>query len=198
MHKLKGLRMKNIFRNLLFVLVFSSLGFWGCSDSLTTEPQDDISIEKTTESNLAKWPGFPTELSVSKTINGDRGGMIVLAGLYKTTKGDVITVAATIYIPKGVFEGTREITVTTDEELPSLHFSPGMAFDIPLYLNLTFVGFDLRDLGLFPWNTKFSYIGDDGTIEEIPNDGVYVNLHRSSLGVQRARIEHFSRFGFTR
>jgi hypothetical protein len=198
MHKLKGLRMKNIFKNFLFVLVISSLGFWGCSDTLTTEPQDNISVEKTTETNLAKLPALPTELSATKTINGERGGMIVLAGLYRTTQGRLITVAAALFIPPNAFEGTKEITVTTDEELPSLHFSPCMAFDIPLYLNLTFVGFDLRELGLTPWNTKFCYIGDDGTVEEVSNDGVTVNLYRSSLGVQRARIEHFSRFGFTR
>ena len=190
--------MRNIFRNLLFVLVFSSLGFWGCSDSLTTEPQDSVSIEQTNGSDLAKWPSFPSEISVTKTINGERGGMIVLAGLYKTTKGETITVAGTLFIPPHAFEGTKEITITTDKELPALHFSPGMTFKIPLYLNLTFVGFDLRNLGLFPWNTKFKYIGDDGRTEDVANDGVNVNLNRSSLGVQRARIEHFSRFGFTR
>jgi hypothetical protein len=190
--------MKRIFKNLLFVLVILNLGFWGCSDPLLTEPQNEINIEKTTESNLAKWPGFPAELSITKTIDGNKGGMIVLAGLYKTTKGDIITVAGTVFVPKDAFDGTKEITITTDPELPALHFSPSMTFDIPLYLNLNFVGFNLRELGLAPWNTKFSYIGDDGTIENVRNDRITVNILRALLGVQRARIEHFSRFGFTR
>jgi hypothetical protein len=73
-----------------------------------------------------------------------------------------------------------------------------MTFNKPILLTLNFVGFNLKELGLYQWNTKFCYVADDGTTEEVSNDGIFVNLHRSSLGVQRARIEHFSRFAFTR
>ena len=191
--------MKSIAKNFLLVLLVSSLGFWGCSDSLMTEPQNDISIEKTAQTNPANLPGLiPTELSVTKTINGANGGIILLAGLYINKDGRIITVLATLNIPRGAFEGTREITIATDKKDPALSFSPSMKFNVPLKLNLTFLSVDLRALGLTPWNTKFSYIGDDGTIENVPNDGIRVDLLRGLLSVNQARIVHFSRLGFTR
>jgi hypothetical protein len=189
--------MKNMLRNFVFVLLVSGLGFWGCTDSLVTEPQNEISIEKTNETNLAK-DFNPSELSVKKTINGEKGGVILLAGFYKNMDDKLVTTIATLTIPKGAFEGTREISITADKKEPVLSFSPDMKFSVPLKLNLSFTGLDLKKLGLDEDNTRFNYIADDGKIENVPNDGIDVGTFRGSLTVKRARLEHFSRFGFTR
>ena len=189
--------MKNVFKNFVFVLLLSGLGFWGCSDSLVTEPQNEIAVEKTNETNLAKF-SFPSELSVTKRINGEKGGIIPLVGIYKTKDEKIITTIATLTIPRGAFGGTKEISITTDKSDPVLSFSPEIKFNEPLKLNLTFLGFDLKALGLDQTNTRFNYISNDGRTEAVLNDGIDVEASRGFLSVKRARIEHFSRFGFTR
>jgi hypothetical protein len=191
--------MKNVLRNFVFVILLAGLGFWGCSDSLVTEPQNDLSIEQTGQASLSKNNGsIPYELSVKRTINGEKGGILVLAGIYKNKDEQIITTIATLAIPRGAFEGTKEISITTDKSDPVLSFSPDLDFKIPLKLNLTFIGFDLTALGLNETNTRFNYIRDDGKIENVLNDGIDVEVTRGSLTVKRAIIEHFSRFGFTR
>jgi hypothetical protein len=189
--------MKNVLKSFVFVLLLSGLGFWGCSDSLVTEPQNEIVIEKTNETNLAKF-SIPSELSVKKRINGEKGGIIPLAGIYKNKDEKVITVITTLTIPRGAFKGTKEISITTDKSDPVLSFLPDIKFNVPLKLNLTFIGFDLKALGLDETNTRFNYIGDDGKTENVINDGIDVETSRGSLTVKGAVLEHFSRFGFTR
>ena len=190
--------MKNMLRNFVFVLMLVGLGFWGCSDSLVTEPQN-VSVEQTGESSLSKTNGsIPYELSVTKTINGEKGGIVVLAGIYKNKDEQIITTIATLTIPRGAFEGKREISITTDKSDPVLNFSPEQDFKIPLKLNLTFIGFDLKALGLNETNTRFNWIKDDGKTESVLNDGINVEVTRGSLTVKGALLEHFSRFGFTR
>lgn len=72
-----------------------------------------------------------------------------------------------------------------------------MQFDNALNLSLVFTNLDLNALDL-THDVKFVFMGDDGTIELTQNDGVQIQLSIGALQVKNAKIEHFSRFGYSR
>jgi hypothetical protein len=110
----------------------------------------------------------------------------------------IVNVSATLIIPPGAFEGTREITLIDDYKTTSLYCYPSMSFDKTIYLTLTFVGLDLDELGFTKDNVKFGYIRADGTNDPCVTDGIILSPWHGAVGVVRAQINHFSRYGFTR
>ena len=216
-NKMKGFGeiMKRI--KLLAITLVLSLGFLSCSDTTLNGPvQDNNSVNYSSEySNsfqkenpLNKTLGFSDNKVVTKVINGRTGGVINLSAIYKiddslTYKGNksnrqIINVSATLIIPPGAFEGTREITLIDDYKTASLYCYPSMTFDKSLHLNLTFVGLDLAKLGFTTDNVKFGYMRADGSVDPCINDGITLNPLHGAVGVVRARIEHFSRYMFSR
>lgn len=183
----------------LLVLLFS-LTLISCSDSILNIP-DSINNET---SDVSKSRGRNTTerdnppATVTKTINGKNGGVINLTGLYIGLDLRIITVNAKLTIPPAAFEGTKEITLTADWDTPGIICEPAMEFDVPLTLDLLYVGVDILGLLFNQNNVFFAYLGDDGTVKPCEYEGIDINLLTGLLGVQKAKIEHFSRYGFSR
>jgi len=137
-------------------------------------------------------------VTVTKTINGKHGGVINLSGIYIGLDLRIITVSAKLTIPPAAFEGTKDITLTVDWDTPGVICEPAMEFDTPLTLDLRFINVDILGLLFNHHNVKFAYLGDDGTVKPCEHEGIDLDLLTGLLGVHKAKIEHFSRYGFSR
>ena len=182
---------------ILAVLILS-LTLVSCSDSILNNPET-VQTENTSLSKTGKKlenDNPPT--TVTKRINGKIGGIINLTGLYIGLDLRIITVNATLTIPPAAFEGIKDITLTADYQTPGIICEPSMEFDIPLTLDLLYIGVDLIALQFNQTNVFFAYIGDDGTVKPCKYEGIDLNLLTGLLGVRKAKIEHFSRYGFSR
>ena len=182
---------------ILAVLILS-LTLVSCSDSIMNNPET-VQIENTSLSKTGKKlenDNPPT--TVTKRINGKNGGVINLTGTYIGLDLRIITVNATLTIPPAAFEGTKDITLTADYQTPGIIGEPSMEFDIPLTLDLLYIGVDLIALQFNQTNVFFAYLGDDGTVKPCKYEGIDLNLLTSLLGVRKAKLEHFSRYGFSR
>ena len=201
---------------LLAITLVLSVGFFSCSDSLLDQQSsgnntDNYSSEYSSQfkqENPEKRDfGYQNNKVVSKVINGRIGGIIQLSAIYKIDIPfykrknfdlKTVTVSATLIIPPGAFDGTREITLIDDYKTTSIYCYPSMTFDKSLYLNLTFTGLDLTELGFTNDNVKFGYIDENGTVETCINDGITLDQLKGAVGVINARIDHFSRYAFCR
>jgi hypothetical protein len=180
----------------LAVLIFS-FSLVSCSDSILDNPEN-ITNEQT---SLSKGNNFENDnplTTVTKTINGRNGGVINLTGIYIGLDLKIITIFAKLTIPPGAFTGTRNITLTADWQTPGIICKPAMQFNIPLTLDLRYIGIDLTNLLFNQNNVFFAYLGDDGTIEPCDYEKIDFNLLTGLLGVRKAKINHFSRYGFSR
>jgi len=201
---------------LLAITLVLSVGFFSCSDSLLDQQSsgnntDNYSSEYSSQfkhENPEKRDfGYQNNKVVSKVINGRIGGIIQLSAIYKIDMPfykrknfdlKTVTVSATLIIPPGAFDGTREITLIDDYKTTSIYCYPGMSFNKSLHLNLIFTGLDLTELGFTNDNVKFGYIDENGTVETCINDGITLDQLKGAVGVINARIEHFSRYAFSR
>jgi hypothetical protein len=180
----------------LYLTVFIlSTAFLSCSDSITNRPATDENSTELLNHKLIE--NGNTQYSVTRTINGSVGGTIQLNAIHNGFLR-IMTVSATLIIPPGAFSGTQDITMTADFSNASFYFSPSMVFDIPLYLDAFYTGLDLNELNLFNNDIIFAYIDDLGNVYPVENKRITVNLLQGLLGVNKAVIEHFSRYGFTR
>jgi len=182
---------------LVLTAVVTGLFLFGCSDLVTNN-----STQPTTPSKqLVKLPAKTglskaSDLSVDKDINGEHGGFLVLHGSYIDANGNDIKTFASLLIPKDAFDGTRNISIATDDEYAGLDFAPHMNFNKPLTLNLTFSGLDLAALGLSYDNVGFYYVDDNGNLISVPYQVILLNFNAGSITVIGAKIDHFSRYAF--
>ena len=201
---------------LFAITLVLSVGFFSCSDSLLDQQSsgnntDNYSSEYSSQfkhENPEKRDfGYQNNKVVSKVINGRIGGIIQLSAIYKIDIPfykrknfdlKTVTVSATLIIPPGAFDGTREITLIDDYKTTSIYCYPGMSFNKSLHLNLIFTGLDLTELGFTNDNVKFGYIDENGTVETCINDGITLDQLKGAVGVINARIDHFSRYAFCR
>ena len=201
---------------LFAITLVLSVGFFSCSDSLLDQQSSGNNTDNYSSEHSSQFKqenpekrdfGYQNNKVVSKVINGRIGGVILLSAIYKIDVPfskrrnfdlKIVTVSATLIIPPGAFQGTREITLIDDYKTTSIYCYPSMTFDKSLYLNLTFTGLDLTELGFTNDNVKFGYIDENGTVETCIYDGITLNQLKGAVGVINARIEHFSRYAFSR
>jgi len=201
---------------LLAITLVLSVGFFSCSDSLLDQQSSGNNTDNYSSEHSSQFKqenpekrdfGYQNNKVVSKVINGRIGGIIQLSAIYKIDMPfykrknfdlKTVTVSATLIIPPGAFDGTREITLIDDYKTTSIYCYPGMTFNKSLHLNLIFTGLDLTELGFTNDNVKFGYIDENGTVETCINDGITLDQLKGAVGVINARIDHFSRYAFCR
>lgn len=139
-------------------------------------------------------------VTITKVINGVTGGLISLNQDVYNTERNIVHVNANFQIPTGAFIGTQSIVMTVDVDNGSISFFPHMSFlqscklDYELQnMNLTNLGFTASDK-----RAEFVYFNDNGNIDQIENLGVTLNYNKGLLSVAKAKIDHFSRYGFMR
>lgn len=170
----------------------------GCSENGTSVNQPTTSNKELIKLPPQKALSTELQFSVTKKVNGKKGGSILLAGSYFSLSGKLVVVTASLRFPAGAFEGEREITMTADDQYAAVSFYPHMVFEKPLNLTLMFAGLDLSDLNLSNGKVGFYYIDDQGNMTQIYNKGVVINNRLGSAMVLNARIEHFSRYAFAK
>ena len=185
--------MKKIF----YLLLAAGLFFFGCSDVGTNVVNQPSSSNKTIVKIPAK-AGHSSilGLSVSKIIDGNKGGILILNSKFDAEDGGQVSVFATLKIPKNAFDGTTNISMAADQEYAGLIFGPHMVFDKPLSLNLTFTGLNFKELGIKNAQVGFYNIDDNGDLIPVPNNGVFINYFTGTIRVIGAQIDHFSRYAF--
>ena len=182
----------------LWTLLLSAVLLWGCADtpnSRTESGSDSYQLIK-----LPPKSGLSVEtiFSQTKLIDGAIGGKIKIIENYFAADGHVVIVQATLTVPPAAFTGSEYITMTIDDEFAAASFSPAMVFDNPVELDLKFIGIDFEELNLTSGNYDFLYIDDNGNTETVLYDGVFVDELQGKVRVQKANLNHFSRYCFTR
>ena len=197
-------KLKSIIKLLIIAVIIFSFQ-WGCKDNSITEnnpTSEQISFNRSERNiNDLKFRSNVIdemdECQTSQVIDGEKGGLIVIHKVEKKDHRFILT-TGTLFIPQGAFKGVKEIKIFTSSENASVQFYPPMQFDRPLILNLLFTGIDNAEfdsLGLLgSGQIGFYFIPDQGPRELISNDGIIFKLVGGRLGVNNARLNHFSRY----
>lgn len=179
--------MKKIFLTVVTAVLF----LFGCSD-VGVNPRLPVnnSSNNTTMNKKGTLVDYSeSQFSVTQTINGNNGGIIML-----NNSSGTVSVSASLKIRPHSFEGSETITMTVDPLTASVYFSPSMAFEKKLKFNLALSGLDLGALGYSQGKLNFYYQADDGTLTLIKQNGVDVDLSSGSIYINDAEIYHFSRY----
>jgi hypothetical protein len=188
--------MKTTLLSLLLTVAF----LLGCADT-PISPTDLVSKSH----QLIKLPfksglTVETTFSASEWIIGEKGGKIKIDEKYDAPDGHEVKIKGELKIPKHAFADTDTIliTFTIDDLFAAASFTPAMVFDEPLELDLKFEGLDLESLNLTEGDYDFLFIDDDGNNEVVQYNGLHVNESKGKIWVNKAELNHFSRYGFTR
>ena len=185
-------------KTLLSSLLLSAIFLLGCADTpispTESESQSYELIKLPAKSSLSLQKSYTQTV----TINGEAGGEIEIAENYVAADGHTVEIYAKITVPSNAFTGDVPITMTVDDEDAAVSFTPHMVFSKPVILHLSFKGIDLDQLMIVNGKYDLLYIGDDGTFEEVGHDEVHVIESLGEIRVQKAYLNHFSRYGLTR
>jgi hypothetical protein len=140
-----------------------------------------------------------SSLTITQTIEGNRGGSIVYDSSFVDGEGDTIQIHVKLTFLPNSFIGTQEISLIPNFESGSIQFFPEMVFNKKLLLDLSYANVDLANLG-FTQNSQidFVYLADNGNVEFLSHNGCKINWNKSELFVQNALLQHFSRYAFVR
>jgi hypothetical protein len=187
-------------RSLTILAFLAAFLIVSCTDtSIAPVKSDNQSI------NFIKLPpkaGLSVENSftVIKTINGDDGGTIKLKESYIAEDGHTVKIDVKLKIKKNSFSGEKTITMTVDDEIAAVRFTPHMVFNIPMTLDVKFEGIDLSELKqITNGDYEFVYIDDClEVVEYVDHDGITVDESDGEIRVRKAKLNHFSRYAFAR
>lgn len=182
---------------ILTVLLLFAIFLLGCTDTpiFPVKNNNDHSYQLI---KLPKKFGMSVEniFSVTKEIDGTHGGQIILDESYVTADLRNVYIYAKLKIHKNSFEDTVDITLTINDDVAVIDFSPPMIFNNPLELSLTFEGLDLEGLNLTTGDFDFVFIDEEGNIEVIGYNAIHVNEAQGKIWVTKADLPYFSRYGF--
>jgi hypothetical protein len=187
-------------KKLIALIIFSFLLPLGCNE------ESDVSSsiqEGNRPYQLIKLPpkaglSVETTFSTTETIDGADGGDLKIKESYVATNGETVKIDAKLKIKKNSFNGIVDITMTIDDQYAAVSFTPQMVFSDPAELNLKFEGIDLDSLNVVTGDYDFVYIDDYGNIELVAYNAIHVNESKTKIWVNKADINHFSRYGWIR
>ena len=186
-------------KHLLTLSLLLVFFFFGCNQE-TDITSPVISSSEQQEINWITLPSpeglsvNPLSFTVSELIDGSQGSTIILSESYVGGPFGEVQIYAKLKIPANSFTGTEEITITCLPEEGTAEFGPSMTFEKDLVFTLEYEGIDLT--GVDPNTVKFCYIAADGSLVETENNGIDVDFSVGTIKVFKAKIPHFSRYGF--
>jgi len=139
-------------------------------------------------------PSEIPNLRVSKVIDGQSGGEIEFDYEFVTSEGNTISIWAKLNIPNGAFDGVEEIWMIVNNEFGTISFYPHIVFNEPADFDATYTGIDLS--GINPNSVDFIFQNYDGSPEQITYDEITTMISEGKLELIKAKIPHFSRYGF--
>lgn len=188
--------MKNL---LLFFFITITLISFSCSDKSTvTSPVQSVQDQ---EPNwLVSIPSNSSTLkklySASELIDGSKGGHVDLNEEISGGPFGKINVVSKLEIKPGSFMGIFTISTDIDDEHLLTTFSPSYIFDIPLEYTLSIEGIDLT--GIDPKHIDFVYQAEDGSIYPCEYKKIEIDVKHGKIKVEKAKLGHFSRYGWSR
>ncbi len=189
----KGDKMKRLLSIAAVLMVL----FVGCSKdvNINSPVQDQVTEEFVTRTS-PEGLSVNATYTVSKEIDGSKGGMISYGDFSQASRGNTAYVYAACYFPAGAFVGTKTITMTLDTKTCTGTFGPSMTFDKPVSFSALFTGVKLSTSTQSQYS--FVYYDKSGKKYEIGASYLYFNLEKGVLGILNAQLPHFSRYGFIR
>jgi hypothetical protein len=190
-------------RKALFLIILFGIILLGCSDNfddtIITAPPKTDNLTKSTPPSSNTFFSTDSVLHASELIDGEIGGWLIVNETYINSEGRQINVYARLRILPGSYQGTINIEMVFNDEDVSIKLFPEMAFTRDVRLDLWFQGTDLQALG-YKSNGRvdFAYFADNGDFELIENNISHVNIHQNKIRVLNAKLQHFSRYGWTR
>ena len=184
-------------KSLISLAILAALLIVSCTDTpLAPIKSDNQSVQ------LIKLPpkaglSVENECFVTKTINGDEGGTLKIKKSYVALDGHTVKIDVKYKIKKNSFSGEATITMTVDDDYAAVRFTPHMVFTKPTELDVKFEGIDLKELELRSGNYDFVYV-DVQYVEELDYNIVRVQERQGKISVKKAKLNHFSRYAFTR
>ncbi len=192
---------------LISLALLATLLLFDCGDNsispIETDNHSDQLSKFSTKSGLSVGKIF----SISKTINGDKGGTIKLKKSYVAEDGHKVKINVKFKVKKHSFKGKVDITMMVNVVNASVMFTPHMIFNKRAELEVKFEGIDLEKLdridleklGHGPTGEyDFVFIDDDGSIETIDHDRIRADKNKGKIQVKKAHLYHFSRYAFIR
>lgn len=185
-------------KSLTFLAFLAALLLISCTDT----PIDPIKSDNKPVQTLKLPPkaGIAVEnyYSVSKTINGDDGGILKITESYVALDGHTVNIYVKCRIKRNSFSGEENITMTVSDDIAGVEFFPHMVFSEPAELDVTFDGIDLNLLDSRYGSYDFVYIPDAGPVELVDYNTIQVEENQSQIFVKKAKLNHFSRYAFAR
>jgi len=135
------------------------------------------------------------ELSNSKVIDGNYGGLLEIYYRHRNEKNFVI-INAVLTIPPGAFSGTKRIWMVLNNEIGTIWFYPHLVFSIPVRFDIKYSGINL--LSINGSTIDFIFQNNDGTIEQVNYKSIDVSLDEGYLTLKGGMLNHFSRYGWSR
>jgi len=193
-------------KTILTVLMATIVLLIGCDTStdLTVNPAENNSDTQVSDSMDYELMPLPKKSALwmdsvytfSQVIDGSVGGRMILENYYISDDGDSVSFKGDLTIPKGAFQGVKTIIMSVDNNYAFIHFYPEMLFEKELKFSQSFKGLNLENYE--SGKIDFCFLGADGTIEIIKRDGVEIKLREGEVKVSKAKLHHFSKYGWVR
>ncbi len=186
-------------RFLLFSFLIVGFLHFGCSDNSslvnpTNSELTNLAVQQTTPT-LIKLPvtSLDKRKKVKSKIDGKKGGTVEIEGELQNG----VKFEGKLKIPAGAFKGKMKFTIQLDNEYAGFIFGPdGATFDLPLIFSGEIEGLNLD--GVDPDNVQFCFVDSDGNLIPVVYDKIEVNIEDGKLKVEKALLEHFSRYNWAK
>jgi len=181
------------------IVLFSLLFIFACSEESSIVAPGNTSISSE-EPNWISLPLNDNRLQktfiVTKLITKRHGGKIDFKKSYKGGPHGEVKVSVKMKFPPNAVNEDTEFTMTLNDETGTISFSPSMTFNKDAVLTVEFKGIDLK--GVNKKEVDFVYYNADGKYVSVDYKKLKVNIRKGHLKVEKAKIRHFSRYGFTK
>jgi hypothetical protein len=182
-------------KNLLILSVLISILLAGCmSDNMISESPSPMDGKKLVWLTISDDQSMQTETEVviSKVINGNSGGKIIINEVIGKAE-----VSGSLVVPQGGYPGNQDITIRlNDSWLYQVYTPTPFTFRNPLILNLTYKNVDLANTD--PKTLGFYFLNENGTYYMAEYDSLIYDPLNRTIGIVNARIPHFSRWGWAK
>jgi len=187
-------------KNLISIIIVLSLSILGCTEN--GDLVSPNSSQNGTTQIAPNWLKFPAAdqsrlnkiTTVSQSIDGSIGGSITLFDEYSGGPFQFVYVEAEIQFNPGAYYGTKNITLSVDDNDCIVEFGPSSVFEIPANYTMTITGLDLSNVNVS--QIDFVYLRVDGTTEAVAYDKIDVDVAKGKIKVLNAKLDHFSRYGW--
>ena len=185
-------------KKLLTFSLLSFLLFFGCNqESEITSPVDNSPNSQLKLISLPTPSGglnIENDYTAYKSIDGSVGGSFWASYSYKGGPNNMVYMTSGLNFPANSFTGTKNISQTFSSTGASMVFGPPMQFNTTVYYSLKIGGLDLT--GVNPETLDFVYIDANGNMHPCEYDYVMMDENSGTLMVRKAKLNHFSRYGF--